>query len=277
LPYADLWLRPVALQTLVLVMDGSVVGRGGMALMIHVVYTGRALPLAWRVRPGPKGHFPEDLPIALVELGSGLIPEGAPVVLLGDGALDGTRLPHTVQGKGWSYGCRTGCHRTAWWDGETCRLDTVGAGSKPGTLVALSQVWLTRAEYGPMMRIGCWAKGWKAPLSLVTHMAAAEEACCLYSKRLRRATFFSDQKSRGFHLHQSPLSDPQRLSRWLIAACLAYIWIVYLGSVGTKEGWVRIIHRRHRCDLSLFQLGMRLLEHFLNEDLPIPVAFHIFI
>src|SRR5216683_1821977 len=88
---------------------------------------------------------------------------------------------------------------------------------------------------------------------------------------------FSDQKSRGFHLHKSHLSDPQRLSRLLIAACLAYIWIVYLGSVCMKEGWVRIIHRRHRCDLSLFQLGMRLLEHFLNEDLPIPVAFHIFI
>src|SRR5207244_5391571 len=99
----------------------------------------------------------------------------------------------------------------------------------------------------------------------------------LYSKRFRRETFFSDQKSRGFHLHKSHLSDPQRLSRLLIAACLAYIWIVYLGSVCMKEGWIRIIHRRHRCDLSLFQLGMRLLEHFLNEDLPIPVAFHIFI
>jgi len=36
--------------------------------MIHVLYKGRALPLAWRVRQGPKGHFPEDLHIALVEL-----------------------------------------------------------------------------------------------------------------------------------------------------------------------------------------------------------------
>src|SRR4030088_2485736 len=71
LPYADILLRHFALQTLVLVMDGSVAGRGGMALMIHVVYKGRALPLAWRVRQGPKGHFPEDLHIALVELVSG--------------------------------------------------------------------------------------------------------------------------------------------------------------------------------------------------------------
>ena len=47
--------------------------------MIHVVYQGRALPLAWRVRQGPQGHFPEELHSALVELVSGLIPEGAPV------------------------------------------------------------------------------------------------------------------------------------------------------------------------------------------------------
>src|SRR4029453_17323274 len=99
----------------------------------------------------------------------------------------------------------------------------------------------------------------------------------VYAQRFRIETFFSDQKSRGFHLHKSHLSDPQRRSRLLIAACLAYIWIVYLGSLCRKEGWVRIIHRRHRCDLSLFQLGMRLLEHVLNEDLPIPVAFHIVI
>jgi hypothetical protein len=123
------------LQTLVLVMDGSVVGRGCVALMLHVVYKGRALPLAWRVRQGPKGHCPEDLHIALIEVVSGLIPEGAQVVLLGDGAFDGTRLQQRVQDEGWSYVCRTGCHTTAWWDGETFRLDTLGACIKPGTLI----------------------------------------------------------------------------------------------------------------------------------------------
>jgi hypothetical protein len=36
-------------------------------------------------------------------------------------------------------------------------------------------------------------------------------------------TFFSDQKSRGFNLHKSHVSDPARLARLLIAACLACI------------------------------------------------------
>ena len=106
-------------------------------------------------------------------------------------------------------------------------------------------------------------------------MASAEEACRVYTKRFRIETFFSDQKSRGFHLHQSHISDPQRLSRLFIAACLAYIWIVYLGSVCMKEGLASRIHRSDRCDLSLFQMGLRLLDNLLNEDLPIPVAFHI--
>src|SRR6516165_9926579 len=113
LPCADVLLRHLALRTVVLVMDGSGVGRGCTALMIHVVYQGRALPLAWRVRHAPKGHFPEELHIALVELISGLLPSGAQVVLLGDGAFDGTRLQHTLQQAGWSYlkGAR-GCGRS---------------------------------------------------------------------------------------------------------------------------------------------------------------------
>ena len=31
---------------------------------------------------------------------------------------------------------------------------------------------------------------------------------------------------------------------------------------------------KKRCDLSLFQLGLRTLEHFLHEELPMPVQFH---
>lgn len=58
-PYAQVLLAQLALQTLVLIIDGSGVGRGCVALMVHVVYTGRALPVAWLVRQGKKGHFPE--------------------------------------------------------------------------------------------------------------------------------------------------------------------------------------------------------------------------
>jgi hypothetical protein len=275
LPYAETLLTHLALETLVLVMDGSVVGRGCAALMIHVLYKGRALPLAWRVRQGPKGHFPEALHIALVELMSACIPAGTQVVFLGDGEFDGTALQATLTEAGWSYACRTAVSTKATWEGETFRLDTLGACLKPGRLIELQEVYFTRDAYGPIMLLCCGAEGYQEPLYLVSNLATAEEACRFYQKRFRIETFFSDQKSRGFHLHKSHISDPQRLARLLIAACLAYIWMVYLGSICEREGWISIIHRMQRCDLSLFQLGMRLLEYFLNEELSIPVQFYV--
>jgi hypothetical protein len=275
LPYAEMLLPPLASATLVLVMDGSGVGRGCSALMIHVIYKGRALPLAWRVRQCPKGHFAEDLHIASVELVSDLIPEGTQVVFLGDGEFDGIDLQATVNDLGWQYACRTLTSTKATWSGETFALSELGGCLKPGRLIELKEVAFTREAYGPVMVLCCWAKGHAEPLYLVSNMSSAEEAIRYYEKRFRIETFFSDQKSRGFNLHKSRLEDPQRLSRLLIACCLAYIWLVYLGSVCKQDGWQCIIHRGKRCDLSLFQLGLRLLDHFLNEVLPIPVQFHL--
>jgi hypothetical protein len=197
IPYAEVLLAHLALQTLVLVMDGSVVGRGCIALMIHVVYKGRALPLAWLVRQGKKGHFPEDLHIAVVEQVQDLLPPEAQVVMLGDGEFDGTTLQHTVQAYGWAYVVRTGSHITVMWDGEHFRCETVGACIKPGTLVELRDVHVTKAAYGPVMCLCCWAKGYKEPLYLLTNMASADEACRLYAKKVSdRNLFLGPEKPR---------------------------------------------------------------------------------
>ena len=97
--------------------------------------------------------------ISLVELISGLIPTGAQVVLLGDGEFDGTALQDTLNKMGWSYVCRTAMSTTAIWDGQTFRLDTLGACLKPGRLIELKDVYCTQAAYGPIMVLCCWAKG----------------------------------------------------------------------------------------------------------------------
>ena len=139
----------------------------------------------------------------------------------------------------------------------------------------MPQVTFTREPYGPGHVIACWDKGYQAPIFLVTNLDLAEEACFWYKKRFRIETFFSDQKSRGFHLHKSHLDTPERLATLMIAACLAYICMIFLGTFATQTGWDKVIHRTDRGDLSLFQLGLSLLAHFLNEGIPIPVAFQM--
>jgi hypothetical protein len=58
-PYAEILLTHLALETLVLVMDGSVVGRDCTALMIHVIYN---LNVAGKSCPVPKHTEKQQIP-----------------------------------------------------------------------------------------------------------------------------------------------------------------------------------------------------------------------
>lgn len=273
LPFAKALLVSLSHAPLVLAIDGSIVGRGCMTLMLSLVYKQRALPVAWIVAKRRKGHFPERIHMELIAKVQGLIPEGARVVVLGDGEFDGIDLQALMKRSGWEYVLRTSKTTTLTWEGEEFRYDDVTEHVTPGEVYDVPGVLFTQRKFGPVLAVTWWRKDCKEPIHLVTNMTSPEEACSYYRKRFKIETLFSDQKSRGFHLHKSHLSDPVRLSRLLIATCLAYCWIVYLGAHAMEHGWNRIVHRTDRCDLSLFQLGLRLLDHLLNAELAIPVAF----
>ena len=273
LPHARALLNALAREPLVLVMDGSSVGRGCVALLINVVYYGRALPLAWLVVKGKKGHFPEASHCALIAVVEKFIPLGARVVFLGDGEFDGTGLQAKIHGYGWQYVCRTASSTLVWCGSARIHFGDMGVVQDDAVLIEDAAV--TAARYGPVLALAVWAAEQLAPLYLVSNLASAEEALNWYRLRFRIETFFSDQKSRGFQIDKSHLGKPERLSRLLLAACLAYLWIVYLGRVAEQEGWSPILQRTNRCDLSLFQLGLSLLAHFLNEELPLPVTFRL--
>jgi hypothetical protein len=273
LPFVEVLLTSLAAQTLVLVMDGSAVGRGCVTLMISVVYRGRALPIAWLVVKGKKGHFPETSHVELVNRVREIVPVGADVVLLGDGEFDGTGVQATLADAKWHYVCRTAKNMLLYEAEE--QFHFVDLPLSPGQRLGIPDVQFTQDRYGPVLAIGWWAKDQKEPLYLITNFELVEEACRFYKKRFRIETFFSDQKSRGFRLHNSHLNCPERLARLMMAACLAYIWIVYLGALAQRYGWQALIHRPDRCDWSLFQLGLSLITFLVNErpDHPIPVQF----
>jgi len=273
MPFAEALLQGLAARTLVLAIDGSEVGRGCMTLMVSVLYRKRALPLAWIVVQGKKGHFPEDTHIMLLEHVQALVPDESDVIFLGDGEFDGIGLQAAIAACGWSYVCRTAKNTQLCEEGFWFSFEDLGV--TPGQCVGIPEVQFTQHAYGPVLAVAWWDTAYDAPIYLVTNLELAEEACDWYRKRFRIETFFSDQKTRGFHLNKSHIADPQRLARLMLAACLAYLWIIFLGVVAKRDGWVTIIHRTDRCDLSLFQLGLALLDHFLNDGLPILVAFQV--
>ena len=271
LPVAKVLLEQLAQQPILLVMDGSVVGRGCVALMLSVVYQGRALPLAWVVVRGEKGHFPQASHCALLEQIQPLIPPSAEVTLLGEGEFDGTQLQAVLRKLHWQYVCRTAPNLLMTVYGQTLHIGDLAP--TRGELLAVRPAWMTAEQYGPVSILAIWDAVYTAPIYLVTNMADLDAALAAYRKRAHIETFFSDQKSRGFQLHRSHLCDPQRVARLLIASCLAYLWLVYLGVCALRDDWLPRLHRQDRCDLSLFRLGLRLLARCLKEELPIPEGF----
>ena len=274
LPYVQILLESLAGKPLILAIDVSEVGNGCLALMINLIYQHRALPLCWLVVAGKKGHLSEELHIQLVQKVQPLLPKDRCVVFLGDGEFDGAALLTTLEGFGWRYACRT-AKNVQLRDANGCWFSPQDLLLREGDDIWLPDVCFTRAGYG-FVQVGIlWQVGQAHPLILVSNFEVIDEAFYWYKYRFRIETFFSDQKSRGFHLCHSHIADIAHMERLLIACCLAYLWVVCLGAWVVWRGKVGLIHRKSRCDWSLFHLGLAWMEYCLNEGLPLTVLFKV--
>ena len=273
LPSLRLLLQSLTDGPLVLVMDGSLVGRNGVLLALNLVYKKRAIPLCWIVVKGKKGHLPVEVPLQLLQAAADFLPPDRNVLFLGDGEFDGVELIRAVQNLGYHYVCRTARNIQLREQGEKFSPNDLML--QPGDEIELPDVLWTQEEYGPVLIGIVWKPGWKDPLVLVSNFEILEEAFHWYQLRFKIETFFSDQKSRGFFLHKSHISDPEHLNRLLIGTCLAYLWIVCLGALVVERGWLPRIHRKSRCDWSLFRIGLAWLIYCLNEDRALTVLFRL--
>ena len=92
LPYVDTLIQNLPSGPLLLIIDGSEVGRNCVMLSINVVYKKRALPLCWVVVKGKKGHLPQETHIGLLQQAAQIVPPDRKIIFLGDGEFDGTQL-----------------------------------------------------------------------------------------------------------------------------------------------------------------------------------------
>ena len=153
----------------------------------------------------------------------------------------------------WKYVSRTAPNLLMEVEGQQFSIGTMAP--ERGEMLGVRAAWVTAEKYGPVSVLAVWEAKYDKPLYLVTNMADLKEALKLYRKRAHIETFFSDHKSRGFHIHKSHLSEPARLMRLLIASCLAYIWLVYLGVCALRDGWLKRLHRRGSMRFELVSAG----------------------
>ena len=74
---------------------------------------------------------------------------------------------------------------------------------------------------------------------------------------------FADFKKHGFDLESTMLRNSPRLSRLTLVVVFLYAWLLSSGSRAIRSGLRHLVDRKDRRDLSLFQIGLRLIERFL--------------
>lgn len=273
LPFAEAILDHLSGQTLHLALDASQVGRHCMVLMVSVIYKNKALPLAWLVYKGKKGHTTADRHIKALHLVLPLIPTQANVVLLGDAEYDTVEMLTWIkENSNWHYVIRTDPRTKLTKGDKLFRVRDLLIGE--GWRSIARQVLFTARCFGPIQVVAWFEKPHKKPLYLISSLEDTDEICTAYAKRFKLETLFSDQKSRGFHIDKSHLSDPKRLTRLLLAAALTYIWMIYLGiEIVQDESRRSFIDRTHRSDKSLFRLGYDWIKVALTRNFDFEVLF----
>ncbi len=272
MPFARHILAVLSTHPLVLAMDGSRVGRGCMVLMVGVVYRSRLLPIAWVVYKGKKGHTTAKRHIEVLKKVLPLIPEESEVILLGDAEYDTTDMLSWVEDKtDWRFVMHTSPSILVRSGFSWQKIGNFSV--RKGRLRIIPAADFTKTAVFPANLVVWWGKEYEDPIYLVTNLPNGSYACWYYRKRFRIETFFSDQKSRGFYIHKSHLSSPERISRLLIAACLAYIWVISLGLLTLSTDKHKLIDRTDRIDKSIFRLGLDWLKYVLKKGEPFEVFF----
>ena len=258
LPY----MIPLLLQLsksgeLIFSIDGSVVGKGCMCLMVSVIYQGKAIPVVWRVYKAKKGHLPEKAHRDVLSDLSEVVPENCRTIVTGDGGFDGCDWQRDILDLGWDYVLRTGKGRKV----RTSSSDNFKLGSistMEGTDMFMEDVEFTEKKW--LTNVLVWhGKNHVKPLYLLTNLDFAPEIKRFYKKRFKIEPFFRDQKSKGFHIQKSGLRNPDRLKRLLIATCLAYVLSVMAAAKARKSIFYDEITRTDGEFLSLFLLGYRFI------------------
>ncbi len=252
-------------QTVRLIIDGTKVGGGHRLLMVALAYRRRSLPIAWTWVKGTRGHSLATTQCALFAYVRNLLPATASVVVVGDSEFGAVELMRHFNQWGWCYVLRqkgrvnlTTQEAEAWQ-----RLDTLV--QQPGQALWLTKISLTQRFAFPVNLLAYWQLGEKQPWLLATNLPTQRQTLVAYRRRMWIEEMFADFKQHGFDLESTHLRHFLRLSRLTLCVALLYLWTVAFGAATIKRGLRFLVDRADRRDLSIFRIGLDMIERCLTN------------
>lgn len=267
-PIAKEWLQAQFrhLGEIRLITDGTKIGFGHQLLIICLAYRKRSIPLAWTWVRYVKGHSSARKQLALLAYVRSLIPAGAAVFLIGDCEFGSVPVLEQLDHWRWFYVLRQKSDTQVWFSEQEGWQSFVSHIQKSGQSIWLGSGYLAINHIYLVNLLVHWKRGEKEPWCLATNLPDRRMALRLYARRPWIEEMFGDFKKHGFDLEQTKLCHFQRLSRLTLAVAILYVWFISVGTRTIHSGKRHLVDRNDRRDLSIFQIGLRIIERCLTNE-----------
>jgi len=256
-----------------LIVDGTKVGPSHQLLMVSVAYRRRAIPVVWTWVPHARGHSSAHCQLALLEHVQRLLPPNAKVLLVGDSEFGSIEVLRQLDKWHWQYVLRQKSNHLVQLPGKDWQ--TFGSLINKGQSLWLGKGLLTSQHQYSVNLLAQWQTKEDDPWLLATNLDQHHLALRAYSRRMWTEEMFGDLKSHGFDLESSHLKSFLKLSRLTFAVVLLYVWSIAYGSHIANTGQRSLVDRSDRGDLSIFQVGFRMIHRILKKHTDIDLSFFI--
>lgn len=278
---ARAWYRPLAQKLLAdavrcgqvrLILDSTKIGARRQLLIVTLAYRQRALPIAWTWVKGARGHSTTIKQLALLHYVHSLIPVNAKVLLVGDCEFGAVGLAQQMAAWHWGYVLRQqGDTRVCVSHTALSWVHFATLVTRRNELVWYEQALVTIKHLYHAKLLAYWDTNEKEPWLLMTNLSKANIALKAYRKRMWIEEMFGDWKKHGVDIERTHLRRCSRLSRLIFLVALWYLALVTRGVQTIKAGLRHLVDRPDRRDLSVFRIGLYIVDRFLALVQSLPV------
>src|SRR4030065_1865761 len=277
-PIARSWLESQArhVQQIRLIVDGTKVGFAHQLLIVSLAYRKRAIPIAWTWVNYAKGHSPSPAPLALLNYVRSLLPEGIPILLVGDTEFGAVDVLQQLKRWHWTYVLRQKAGTLICLDGQTEWRHFGSWVGNPGQTVWLGEGRLTQYKSFAVNLLAYWKMGEDEPWCLATNLPDRQMTLRAYARRMWIEEMFGGMKKHGFDLECTMLRHTDKLSRLTLAVALLYVWSISIGTKTIQNSQREQVDRKDRRDLSILEIGLCFLERLLINSIPCPINLCVY-
>jgi hypothetical protein len=265
-------------REITIILDGCFIRAKALQILrVSLSHCYRALPLAWEVVTD-KGNIELEVCTTMLEHVAQLLKRMRRVTFLADRGFRSREWARKCRELDWDYIIRLANNTMITFPGGVQRAaDHLGV--KKGERRYLPNVRITQeADWTCNLAI-TWTRATPTcPAELcvlMTNLRPSGWVLRHYLKRMHIEESFRDDKSGGFDLHASHLTDPKRLDTLLLALSVAVLWIYELGEQVLREDRRSEVDPAYKRQLSVFQLGWRLLRRLISCVNPPPCTLRL--